>query len=114
MGNTQPHILLDDSVQVKYALLPGDPARLDRIAPFLENVQELAFNREYRSLVGEYKGVRILAISTGMGGASTAICIEELADIGISESMLRLSVGLEDADDLIADLIGELDKIEVK
>ena len=40
--------------------------------------------------------------------------LAELAEIGISESMLRLSVGLEDPDDLIADLIGELDKIEVK
>ena len=40
--------------------------------------------------------------------------IAELAEIGISESMLRLSVGLESADDLIADLLGELDKIEVK
>jgi len=40
--------------------------------------------------------------------------VEELAELGISESMLRLAVGLEDADDLIADLKAELDKIEVK
>ncbi len=89
MGNKQPHILLDDSVQAKYALLPGDPARLDRIAPFLENVQELAFNREYRSLVGEYKGVRILAISTGIGGASAGIAVEELHNIGV-DVMVRI------------------------
>ncbi len=40
--------------------------------------------------------------------------VEELAELGISESLLRLSVGLEDPDDLIADLKAELDKIEVK
>lgn len=40
--------------------------------------------------------------------------VEELAELGISESMLRLSVGLEDADDLIADLKEQLDKIEVQ
>lgn len=40
--------------------------------------------------------------------------VEELAELGISESMLRLAVGLEDADDLIADLKAELDKIEVQ
>lgn len=40
--------------------------------------------------------------------------VEELAELGISESMLRLAVGLEDADDLIADLKTELDKIEVQ
>ncbi|MGN0136969.1 nucleoside phosphorylase [Anaerotignum sp.] len=89
MGNVQPHIQLDESINAKYALLPGDPARLDRIAPYLENVQELAFNREYRSLVGEYKGVRILAISTGIGGASTGIAIEELHNIGV-EGMIRI------------------------
>lgn len=89
MKTLQPHIQLDESIHVKYALLPGDPARLDRIAPFLENVQELAFNREYRSLMGEYKGVPILAISTGIGGASTGIAVEELHNIGV-EAMIRI------------------------
>lgn len=89
MGNLQAHIRLDESIRAKYAIMPGDPARLDRIAPFLENVEELGFNREYRSLVGEYKGIRILAISTGMGGASTGIAVEELHNIGI-EAMIRI------------------------
>ena len=64
MESLQPHIQLGKDLQIKYALMPGDPARLDRIAPFLENVTELKFNREYRSLSGTYKGVPILAIST--------------------------------------------------
>ncbi|KXL53143.1 uridine phosphorylase [Anaerotignum neopropionicum] len=89
MLNLQPHIQLDDSLGIKYALLPGDPARLDRISPFLENAQELKFNREYRSLVGTYKGVKILAMSTGMGGASTGIAVEELHKIGV-EAMIRI------------------------
>lgn len=89
MPNLQPHIQLDETVQAKYAILPGDPARLDRIAPFLEDVQELAFNREYRSLVGTYKGIRVLAISTGIGGASAGIAVEELHNIGV-EAMIRI------------------------
>ncbi|WP_313526134.1 nucleoside phosphorylase [Anaerotignum sp.] len=89
MSNLQPHIQLDDSLGVKYALLPGDPARLDRISPFLENVQELKFNREYRSLIGTYKGVNVLAISTGIGGASAGIAVEELHNIGV-EAMIRI------------------------
>ncbi|WP_317853700.1 nucleoside phosphorylase [Chakrabartyella piscis] len=89
MSNLQPHIQLDDSHGVKYAIMPGDPARLDRIAPFLDDVQEIMFNREYRSLTGYYKGVKILAISTGMGGASTGIAVEELKLIGI-EAMIRI------------------------
>ena len=85
----QPHIRLDETVNAKCALLPGDPARLDRIAPFLTDVKELQFNREYRSLVGTYKGVRILAVSTGIGGASAAIAVEELKNIGV-ENMIRI------------------------
>ena len=46
----QPHICLDETLGVRYAILPGDPARLDRIAQQLEGVRELAFNREFRSL----------------------------------------------------------------
>lgn len=85
----QPHIQLGKNLDIKYALLPGDPARLDRIAPFLENVEELKFNREYRSLKGTYKGVPILAVSTGIGGASAGIAVEELRQIGV-EAMIRI------------------------
>ena len=79
----QPHIQLDETVNTRYAILPGDPGRLDRIALQLEDVQELAFNREFRSLKGSYKGIPILAISTGIGGSSAAIAMEELRNIGV-------------------------------
>lgn len=85
----QAHIQLDESVNAKYAILPGDPARLDHIKEFLDNPKELAFNREFRSLVGEYKGVRIIAISTGIGGCSASIAIEELHNIGVN-TMIRI------------------------
>lgn len=105
MQKTQPHIQLDESIHAKYALLPGDPARLDRIIPFLENVQELTFSREYRSLTGEYKGVRVLAISTGMGGVSMGIAVEELSRIGIS-AMIRIgSCGALQPEVSVGDLI---------
>ena len=85
----QPHIRLDETVGARCALLPGDPARLDRIAPFLTNVRALAFNREYRSLVGEYRGLPVLAVSTGIGGASAGIAVEELHAIGVT-AMIRI------------------------
>ena len=85
----QPHIRLDDSTGIKYALAPGDPARLDRIAAYLENVTELAFNREFRSLCGEYKGVKVLALSTGIGGSSTAIALEEMKNTGV-KAVIRI------------------------
>ncbi len=80
-----PHIQLDASIHATAAILPGDPARVDAIAAFLTDVREEGFNREYKSITGTYKGRRILAISTGMGGPSTAICVEELADLGVTD-----------------------------
>lgn len=74
----QPHIRLDESLNVRYAILPGDPRRAERIASHMSEVEDLGMNREYRSLVGAYRGARILAMSTGMGGVSTGIAVEEL------------------------------------
>ena len=50
VSEIMPHIKLSEEQAVPYALLPGDPARLDRIGACLTDVKELAYNREYRSL----------------------------------------------------------------
>ena len=105
MEQLQPHIRLCADVGAKYALLPGDPARLDRIAPFLSDVRELAYNREYRSLSGTFEGTRVLALSTGIGGASAAIAIEELNNIGVT-AMIRIgSCGALQPEVKIGDLV---------
>lgn len=85
----QPHIHLDETLNARYAILPGDPARVERIARQLENAEELAFNREYRSMRGTYKGLPIVAMSTGMGGCSAAIGVEELRNLGVT-AMIRV------------------------
>ena len=89
MPQLQPHIRLDQNHGAVCALLPGDPARLDRIKTFLSDVNELAYNREYRSLVGSYQGIRVLAVSTGIGGASAGIAVEELKNLGV-ENLIRI------------------------
>lgn len=89
MAEIMPHIRLSDSQAAPYALLPGDPARLDRIASHLTNVEQLAYNREYRSIKGFYQGVPVMAVSTGIGGASAAIAVEELSRIGV-RGMIRI------------------------
>ena len=85
----QPHIQLPDDLNIRFALLPGDPARLDAIARQLQNVEELAYNREFRSLRGTYRGLPVLAVSTGIGGSSAGIAIEELRNIGVT-AMVRI------------------------
>lgn len=105
MPQLQPHIRLSENHGAASALLPGDPARLDRIRPFLSDTEELAYNREYRSLVGTYQGVRVLAVSTGIGGASAGIAVEELSRLGVT-NMIRIgSCGALQPEVKIGDLI---------
>lgn len=73
----------------KYAILPGDPARVSKIAGYLKNPKPIAVKREYTSYLGEINNEKILVISTGMGGPSTAICVEELAKLGI-QNLIRV------------------------
>ena len=80
---TQAHIQLSSLENVTKAIIVGDPKRVETIKPFLTNVSDLAFNREYKSALGTYENESILVISTGIGAPSTAIAIEELDNIGI-------------------------------
>lgn len=79
----------NDIKEAKYAILPGDPGRVSKIAGCLDNSYPLTVSREYTSFLGQINGENVLVISTGMGGPSTAICVEELAQIGI-EYLIRL------------------------
>jgi uridine phosphorylase len=89
------------------ALLPGDPFRVPLIAEFLEDVREVAHNREHRTMVGTYKGKSITATSTGMGCPSTAIAVEELGRVGVTSfirvgSTAGLQPGIEPGDLLVS------------
>lgn len=85
----QPHIRCSEEHAARFAILPGDPGRVDRVAEFLESPKMIAFNREHKTIRGTYKGVPILVTSTGMGGASTGIAVEELHRIGV-DYMIRI------------------------
>ena len=101
----QPHIALDESQSAPCALMPGDPKRVDVIASFLDDVRELTFNREYRSIIGSYKGMKVIGISTGMGGPSVAIAVEELKNIGVHTLMRVGSAGALQEGISLGDLI---------
>ena len=68
----------------KYAILPGDPDRVPKIAAFFDNPQKIGQKREYNSYIGEIGGEKVLCVSTGIGGPSAAICIEELYQLGVT------------------------------
>ena len=79
----QYHINLSKENTAKYAILPGDPGRVEKIAKLLDKPKEIAFNREYKTYEGYLDSQKVLVVSTGIGGPSTAICVEELAKIGV-------------------------------
>ncbi|CAM3363822.1 Uridine phosphorylase [Streptococcus pluranimalium] len=101
----QPHIQLEETLGLRKAILVGDPARLDVLLDFLEDGHELGHNREFRSISGTYKGVPILGISTGIGAPSTAIAVEELAQIGIKEAIRVGSAGAYQSSIALGELI---------
>lgn len=78
------HIGFNDAKGAKYVILPGDPGRVEKIAQYLDEPQFLAQNREYTTWLGKLAGAPVLVMSTGMGGPSTAIAVEELAALGVS------------------------------
>ncbi len=79
----QYHINLTKENGAKYAIIPGDPGRVEKIASYLDKSRQVACNREYNTYEGYLDGEKILVVSTGIGGPSTAICVEELAKIGV-------------------------------
>ncbi len=82
MNNFQPHLKISARDISPYVLLPGDPARVDEVGKFLENFKIIANNREFKLGVGDYRGVQVTVCSTGIGGPSTAIAVEELINAG--------------------------------
>ena len=77
------HIGFDDTHGAKYAILPGDPGRVEKIAQFLDEPQFHCQNREYTTWIGKIGGEKVLVTSHGIGGASTAIAVEELYQTGV-------------------------------
>jgi len=78
----QPHLKVEKLVG-KYALLPGDPKRAEYIASFLEDSREVSKHREFWTFVGRYKGIDVVATSTGIGSPSTSIAVHELSQLGV-------------------------------
>lgn len=83
----QPHLKINKIE--KYVLLPGDAGRIDKIAKYSTDINETNTNREFRSRDGNYKGIKISMVSTGIGCPAAAIAVEELANVG-AEVLIRV------------------------
>ncbi|MCL2580622.1 MAG: nucleoside phosphorylase [Oscillospiraceae bacterium] len=86
------HVNLAKGDVGRYAVIPGDPARCEVIAAHLDNPRLVTQKREHTTWQGELEGTLITVTSTGMGGPSTAICVEELHKCGC-DTFIRVGTG---------------------
>ena len=88
-GNLQYHIHCKSGNINKYVLLPGDPGRVEEIADEWDEKNFIASNREYTTFSGKIGDVPITATSTGIGGPSASIALEELSELG-ADTFIRV------------------------
>ena len=80
--NEEFHLKIKPGDIGSYVILPGDPGRCRQIAAYLDNPQKIAENREFTTYTGTLDGVKVSVVSTGIGGPSAAIALEELIHCG--------------------------------
>ena len=99
--DVQYHIGLGQGDAGGYCILPGDPGRCERIAALLDNRCFVHSNREFTTWAGTLEGEKVSVVSTGIGGPSAAIAVEELHQIGV-HTFLRIGtcggIRLDDAE----------------
>ena len=83
------HIQVAPGEVGKYVILPGDPKRCQKIAEYFDDPVLVADNREYTTYTGTLDGVKVSVTSTGIGGPSAAIAMEELKRCG-ADTFLRV------------------------
>ena len=79
----QYHLQIRPGDVGRYVIMPGDPKRCEKIAKHFENPQLVADSREYVTYTGTLDGVKVSVTSTGIGGPSAAIAMEELSKCGV-------------------------------
>ena len=85
----QYHINCVEGDVGRYVLLPGDPGRCEAIAKHFDNPVHIGMNREYNIYTGTLLGEKVSVCSTGIGGPSAAIAMEELVKIG-ADTFIRV------------------------
>ena len=85
----QYHIQCVEGDVGRYVLLPGDPGRCEAIAKHFDNPVHIGMNREYNIWTGTLLGEKVSVCSTGIGGPSAAIAMEELKNVG-ADAFIRV------------------------
>ena len=101
----QYHIQCEAGDVGRYVILPGDPGRCQSIAALFDGAEFVASNREFTTYTGTLFGEKVSVCSTGIGGPSAAIAIEELHAIGADTFVRVGTCGGIDLDVQAGDLV---------
>ena len=88
-ASKQYHIQVGEGDVGKYVILPGDPKRCAKIAEYFDDPVLVADNREYVTYTGYLDGVKVSVTSTGIGGPSASIAMEDLVKAG-ADTFIRV------------------------
>ncbi len=83
------HIDVEPGAVGRYVILPGDPKRCAKIAAYFDDAKLIADHREYVTYTGTLLGVPVAVTSTGIGGPSASIAMEELKMCG-ADTFIRV------------------------
>jgi uridine phosphorylase len=89
-GERQYHIGLGPGQLAEYILLPGDPDRPGRIAPYLDSIELEHRHREFTTITGTYRGERVSIVSTGIGTDNVEIVVAEILAITERPTFIRV------------------------
>lgn len=102
----QYHIDLAPGELADYILLPGDPDRTDRIAAMLDDIELQRRHREFNSVTGTHRGLRVSVVATGIGADNIEIVIAEILAITERPTFIRIgSCGVLREDIALGDLV---------
>lgn len=101
----QFHIRCTEGDVGRYVILPGDPGRCESIAAYFEDAHHVSQNREYNIYTGTLLGEKVSVCSTGIGGPSASIAMEELHNIGADTFIRTGTCGGIDLDVQSGDIV---------
>ncbi len=101
----QYHIRCVEGDVGRYVILPGDPGRCEAIAALFDDAHHVSNNREYNVFTGTILGEMVSVCSTGIGGPSAAIAMEELHNIGADTFIRTGTCGGIDLDVKSGDIV---------
>lgn len=101
------HLGIDkaDIAGAKLAIIPGDPGRVEKIARLMAEPRFIASHREFTLYLGKLGEEQVVVCSTGIGGPSTSIAVEELAQLGVTHFLRVGTTGAIQADIDVGDII---------